>query len=90
MWGLSRSRSMRARNDLFGTGVRLGIPKENITGLGDAVEAPRYATAVGLTQYGANRFAIGAGAPDSKKMAINAPGMEKLVQRVRIWLQDCF
>ena len=76
--------------DLFGTGVRLGIPKENITGLADAVEAPRYATAVGLTQYGANRFAIGAGAPASKKMAINAPGMEKLVQRVRIWLQDCF
>jgi cell division protein FtsA len=76
--------------DLFGTGVRLGIPKENITGLADAVEAPRYATAVGLTQYGANRFAIGAGAPASKKMAINAPGMEKLVQRVRIWLQDFF
>jgi cell division protein FtsA len=76
--------------DLFGTGVRLGIPKENITGLADAVEAPRYATAVGLTQYGANRFAIGAGAPASKKMAINAPGMEKLVQRVRVWLQDFF
>ncbi|HEX9869272.1 MAG TPA: hypothetical protein VGC99_11875 [Candidatus Tectomicrobia bacterium] len=76
--------------DLFGTGVRLGIPKENITGLADAVEAPRFATAVGLTQYGANRFAIGAGAPASKKIAINAPGMEKLVQRVRIWLQDFF
>jgi cell division protein FtsA len=76
--------------DLFGTGVRLGIPKENITGLADAVEAPRFATAVGLTQYAANRFAIGAGAPASKKMAINAPGMEKLVQRVRIWLQDFF
>jgi cell division protein FtsA len=76
--------------DLFGTGVRLGIPKENITGLADAVEAPRYSTAVGLTQYAANRFAIGAGAPASKKMAINAPGMEKLVQRVRIWLQDFF
>ncbi len=77
--------------DIFGAGVRLGVPKENITGLADAVEAPRFATAVGLTQYAANRFAIGAGAPASKKVvAINAPGMEKLVQRVRIWLQDFF
>jgi cell division protein FtsA len=77
--------------DLFGTAVRLGIPKDNITGLADAVEAPRFATAVGLTLYGANRFAIGAGAPASKKVvSINAPGMEKLVQRVRVWLQDFF
>jgi cell division protein FtsA len=77
--------------DLFGTAVRLGIPKDNVTGLADAVEAPRFATAVGLTLYGANRFAIGAGAPASKKVvSINAPGMEKLVQRVRIWLQDFF
>jgi len=77
--------------DLFGAAVRLGIPHENITGLADAVEAPRYATAVGLTQYAANRFAIGAGAPASKKaVSINAPGMEKLVQKAKIWLQDFF
>lgn len=77
--------------DLFGAGVRLGVPHENITGLADAVEGTRFATAVGLTQYAANKFAIGAGAPASKKqIAINAPGMEKLVGRVKVWLQDFF
>lgn len=76
--------------DVFGTGVRLGIPRENIVGLNDAVEAPRFATAVGLTMYGANRYAIGAGVPASRKLALNAPGMEKLAQRVKVWLQDFF
>jgi cell division protein FtsA len=79
--------------DLFGAAVRVAVPRENILGLADAVEAPRFATAVGLTQYGANRFAIGSGTPASKKAAIpmlNAPGMEKLAQRVKVWLQDFF
>ncbi|HEY5545666.1 MAG TPA: cell division protein FtsA [Gemmatimonadaceae bacterium] len=77
--------------DLFGTAVRVAVPHENIVGLSDAVEAPRFATAVGLTQYGANRFAIGAGTPASKKAPmLNAPGMEKLAQRVKLWLQDFF
>jgi cell division protein FtsA len=77
--------------DLFGTAVRVAVPRENIVGLSDAVEAPRFATAVGLTQYGANRFAIGAGTPASKRAPmLNAPGMEKLAQRVKVWLQDFF
>ena len=54
------------------------------------MEAPRFATAVGLTQYAANRYAIGSGAPASKKLQVTAPGMEKLAQRVKIWLQDFF
>jgi cell division protein FtsA len=77
--------------DLFGAAVRVAVPRENILGLSDAVEAPRFATAVGLTQYGANRFAIGAGTPFSKKAPmLNAPGMEKLAQKVKVWLQDFF
>ena len=76
--------------DVFGTGVRLGIPRENIVGLNDAVEAPRFSTAVGLAQYAAHRYAIGAGAPASKKLQLNAPGMEKLAQKVKLWLQDFF
>jgi cell division protein FtsA len=75
--------------DIFGTAVRIGVPRENISGLADAVEAPRFATGVGLTQYGANRYAIGAGVPASRKSPL-APGMEKLAQRVKIWLQDFF
>ncbi|HSA57648.1 MAG TPA: cell division protein FtsA [Gemmatimonadaceae bacterium] len=76
--------------DVFGTGVRLGVPRENIVGLNDAVEAPRFATAVGLAQYAAHRYAIGAGAPASRKLQLNAPGMEKLAQKVKVWLQDFF
>ncbi len=78
--------------DLFGAAVRVAVPRENIIGLNDAVEAPRFATAVGLTQYGANRFAIGAGAISTKKGTpmLNAPGMEKLAQKVKVWLQDFF
>jgi cell division protein FtsA len=78
--------------DIFGKAVRVAVPRENIIGLSDAVEAPRFSTAVGLTQYGANRFAIGAGPPSSKKAApmLNAPGMEKLIQKAKIWLQDFF
>ena len=74
--------------DVFGTGVRTGSPRENLSGLNDAVEAPRYATAVGLALYAANRYAIGGGAPASKKLQLNAPGMDKLAQRVKTWLQD--
>jgi cell division protein FtsA len=78
--------------DLFGTAVRVAVPQENIIGLSDAVEAPRFSTAVGLTQYGANRYAIGAGAPSAKKGTpmLNAPGMEKLASKVKLWLQDFF
>jgi cell division protein FtsA len=76
--------------DIFGTGVRIGAPRENLSGLNDAVEAPRYATAVGLTLYAANRYALGAGAPTSRKLQLNAPGMDKLAQRVKTWLQDFF
>ena len=49
-------------SDVFGTGVRVGIPSENIGGLVDSVEAPRFATVVGLAQYGANRIALGGAA----------------------------
>jgi cell division protein FtsA len=73
--------------DVFGTAVRLGIPRENILGLADAVEAPRFATAIGLTRYGAHRYAMGGGAPTSKRMQLNVPGMEKLAQ-LKVWLQD--
>ncbi|MBV6521480.1 MAG: Cell division protein FtsA [Gemmatimonadaceae bacterium] len=77
--------------DVFGTGVRIGSPKENISGLADAVEAPRFSTAVGLALYGATRYAIGASTGSgAKKLPINAPGVDKLAQRVKAWLQDFF
>ena len=75
--------------DVFGTGVRVGSPAERVKGLADAVEAPRFATVVGLAHYGAHRMAIGVGGSASGRR-MSSPGVDKLVQRVRNWLQDFF
>jgi len=76
--------------EVFGTGVRVGIPTENISGLVDAVEAPRFATAVGLALYAASRVALGLESPGGKKLQFNAPNVDKLTQKVKAWLQDFF
>src|SRR5437016_678491 len=61
-------------SEVFGTGVRVGIPSENIGGLVDSVEAPRFATAVGLAQYGGSRLALG-GATVARRLPMGK-GME--------------
>lgn len=76
--------------DVFGTGVRVGVPAENLSGLVDAVEAPRFATAVGLALYAASRVALGSEAPGGRRLQLNAPNVDKLAQRVKTWLQDFF
>lgn len=75
--------------DVFGTGVRVGVPRENIGGLVDTVESPRFACVAGLALYAASRAAIGTGAT-TRKLQLTGPGMDKLVTRVRTWLQDFF
>src|SRR5690606_8216285 len=47
-------------SEVFGTGVRVGIPSEQAGGLREAVDSPRFATVVGLAQYGAHRLTLGA------------------------------
>jgi cell division protein FtsA len=75
--------------DVFGTGVRVGSPAERVKGLADAVEAPRFATVVGLAHYGAHRMATGAsGSASGRRMT--GPGVDKFVRRVKNWLQDFF
>jgi cell division protein FtsA len=78
--------------DVFGIGARVGIPSEGVGGLSDSVEAPRFATAAGLALYGANRMALGlAGTGGGKRLSI--PGgadAGKLMQRIKVWLQDFF
>ena len=74
---------------VFGTGVRVGSPGEHIGGLSDSVEAPRFATAVGLALYGANRLTVGATAPSTKR-PLSSPNVDKLASRVKTWLQDFF
>ena len=79
--------------DVFGIGARVGTPAENIGGLSDSVDAPRFATVVGLAQYGAHRLALGAAtqtAGSGRRMSLAAPGVDKLAQRVKDWLQDFF
>ncbi len=76
--------------DVFGTGVRVGIPTENIGGLSDSVEAPRFSTVVGLALYGANRMAIGGSSAGGRRRALSSPNMDRLAQRVKTWLQDFF
>jgi cell division protein FtsA len=77
-------------SDVFGTGVRVGVPSENIGGLTDSVEAPRFATVTGLAQYAAHRFALGGAGLGGKRLALSAPGVDRLAQRVKTWLQDFF
>ncbi len=77
--------------DVFGTGVRVGSPAERVGGLSDVVEAPRYATVAGLALYGAHRMALGVGGASSgRRLGVSGPGMDRLAQRVKSWLQDFF
>ena len=76
--------------DVFGTGVRIGVPTEHIGGLSDAVEAPRFSTVVGLALYGANRMALSGASAGGRKRAISSPNMDRFAQRVKTWLQDFF
>lgn len=76
--------------DVFGSAVRVGVPTENIGGLSDSVEAPRFATVAGLALYGANRVVIGGASAAGRKRAISSPNMDRFAQRVKTWLQDFF
>ena len=77
--------------DVFGTGVRVGSPAGSVGGLSDAVESPRFATVVGLALYGGQRLALGVpGAASGKRRGVSTPGVDRLAQRVKTWLQDFF
>ncbi|MBA3340934.1 MAG: cell division protein FtsA [Gemmatimonadaceae bacterium] len=76
--------------DVFGTGVRIGIPAEHIAGLSDSVEAPRFATVAGLALYGANRVAIEGSSAGGRRRAISSTNVDRFAQRVKTWLQDFF
>jgi len=77
--------------DVFGIGVRVGSPADSTTGLSDAVEGPRFATVVGLAEYGAHRLALaGVSGSGARRLHLSAPGMDRWIERVRVWLQDFF
>jgi cell division protein FtsA len=75
--------------DVFGTGVRIGLPEENIGGLSDSVQAPRFATVVGLAMYGAHRSAAGF-APSRRHRAVAGAGVDRFTKKIKTWLEDFF
>jgi cell division protein FtsA len=75
--------------DVFGTGVRIGSPAENIGGLSDSVDAPRFATVVGLALYGAHRSAASF-APSGRHRALAGAGVDRFTKRIKSWLEDFF
>ena len=78
--------SAELASDVFGAGVRVGVPTENLSGLADSVEAPRFATAVGLALYGGTRIALGAGS-SARRLKVGS-GLGGAVERLKFWLQD--
>jgi cell division protein FtsA len=79
-------------SDVFGTGARVGSPASSVGGLSDAVEAPRFSTAVGLALFGAHRMSLGGAGSvlSGKRKAMSSPGVDRIAQRVKTWLQDFF
>lgn len=76
--------------DVFGTGVRIGAPAENLGGLSDSVDAPRFATVVGLALYGANRLMVGGADAAGKRRSLGSPNVDRLAKNLKNWLQDFF
>ena len=67
---------------VLGTPVRIGAPGEGVTGLSDSINRSRLSTAVGVAQYGADRFAkTGQGA------LVLTSGV---VGKVGAWLKEFF
>src|SRR3954467_12822929 len=68
--------------DVFGTGVRIGAPAENIGGLSDSVDAPRFSTVVGLALYGAHRSAAGF-APSGRHKVLAGAGVDTFTKEIK-------
>jgi cell division protein FtsA len=78
-------------SDVFGAGARVGSPADNVGGLSDSVEAPRYGTVVGLALYAAQRLAMGVvGSAGGSRRGRRGGGLDGLIERIKTWLQDFF
>jgi cell division protein FtsA len=77
-------------SDVFGTGVRVGNPAENIGGLTESVDSPRFATVVGLAQYAAHQVAARGEPASVRRRQLAGAGVGQLTQRIKFWLEDFF
>jgi len=75
--------------DVFGIGVRVGIPHAKLTGLRESIAQPQFATVAGLALYGAHRLALG-GVVGRRPPGMGGVGVDKIAGRVKTWLQDFF
>lgn len=73
--------------DVFGLGIRVGVPGDNIDGLVESVTDAQFATVVGLAMYGASRVS---GAGTVPRGASSSRGVDTLASRVMIWLKEFF
>jgi cell division protein FtsA len=53
------------------------------------VQAPRFATVVGLALYGAHRSAAGF-APTGRHKALAGAGVDRFTKKIKTWLEDFF
>lgn len=74
--------------DVFGLGVRIGVPGAKLDGLVENVSDPQFATVTGLALYGAHRAALGGAV--GRRPSLSGVGVDKLATRVKTWLQDFF
>ena len=77
-------------SDVFGTGVRVGNPAENISGLTESVDAPRFATVAGLAHYAAHQVAARGESASVRRRQLAGAGVGQLTQRIKYWLEDFF
>jgi Actin-like ATPase involved in cell division len=62
-----------------------------VGGLSDSVDASRFATVVGLAQYGAMRMTLGGAGSTARRIKLPAGGgIDKLGEKIKFWLQDFF
>ena len=76
--------------DVFGAGVRVGSPVDKVEGLADSVDSPRFATVVGLAQYGAHRLHLSGPMASARRGSGGNGQVDRFARRVKDWLQDFF
>jgi cell division protein FtsA len=76
-------------SDVFGIGARVGSPADNIGGLADSVQSPRFATVVGLAKYASRSILEGRGSGGGRLMT-GSSTVDGMVKKAKTWLNEFF
>lgn len=74
--------------DVFGLGVRVGVPGDRLEGLAERVHDPRYATSTGVALHGAMQ--LGLASRVARRAGLGGVGVDRLASRVKTFFQDFF